>query len=33
VWTVLLAVSAWRADQPDLDALVASRPFSEILKA
>ena len=33
VWTVVLAVSAWRADQPDLDALVASRPFTEILKA
>jgi streptomycin 6-kinase len=32
VWTVLLAVSAWRPDQPDLDALVASRPFIEILK-
>jgi streptomycin 6-kinase len=32
VWTVLLAASAWRQDQPQLDALVASPEFDEVLR-
>jgi streptomycin 6-kinase len=31
VWTVLLAVSAWRDDQEDLERLVWTRPFLELL--
>jgi streptomycin 6-kinase len=33
VWTVLLATSAWRQDQHELDELVASSQFEEILQA
>ena len=33
VWTVLLTISAWRQDQSELDALVASSKFEEILEA
>jgi streptomycin 6-kinase len=32
VWTVLLATSAWRRDQDELDTLVASAEFEDILR-
>ena len=32
VWTVLLAVSAWRPDQHDLEELITNREFSELLE-
>lgn len=31
VWVVLLTTSAWREDQPELDALVGSASFTEVL--
>ena len=31
VWTVLLAISAWRPDQHDLEELITTREFSELL--
>jgi streptomycin 6-kinase len=31
VWAVLLAASAWREDQRDLDALITSRDFEQLL--
>jgi streptomycin 6-kinase len=32
VWTVLLATSAWRQDQHELDSFVASSQFEEVLR-
>jgi streptomycin 6-kinase len=31
VWTVLLGVSAWREDQQDLERLITSREFGDLL--
>ena len=31
VWTVMVTVQAWRADQADLDALVVSPTFHRLL--
>jgi streptomycin 6-kinase len=32
VWTVLLAASAWREDQRDLEALITSSDFEQLLQ-
>ena len=32
VWTVLLAASAWREDQRDLEALMTSCDFEQLLQ-
>ena len=32
VWAVLLTVSAWREDQRDLEALITSSDFEQLLQ-